>query len=143
MRLVFAIALLSVVAQSVTLEYPRGGFMSQSSAFGGIESQAHKASAAALKKKLDTGLANAKKALKTAKGKAKEHIQQGVEALKNIKKDLPSMSVEDMDAISKGAGEIGAAVGMFAKGDFASITQGVIKVGQQAYALGKGIYNKY
>ena len=53
------------------------------------------------------------------------------------------MTQADLDAISSGAGEIGSAVALFAKGDFASITQGVIKVGQQVYKLGKGIYNKY
>ena len=64
-------------------------------------------------------------------------------ALENLKKDLPGLTQGDLDALSAGAGEIGAAVALFAKGDFASITQGVIKVGQQVYKLGKGIYNKY
>ena len=143
MRIVFAIALLSVVAQSVTLEFPSGGYMSQSSAFGGSETAAHKASVAALKTKISTGIANAKKALKTAKGSAKKHIEQGMTALTNLKKDLPGLTQADLDSLSAGAGEIGAAVALFAKGDFASIAQGVIKVGQQAYKLGKGIYNKY
>ena len=74
MRIVFAIALLSVVAQSVTLERPLGGYMGQSSVYGASDSAALKASKKAIGDKIAKGLANAKKALKTAKGKAKTHI---------------------------------------------------------------------
>ena len=82
MRIVFAIALLSVVAQSVTLEGPFGsGYLTQSRLGSQSAADVHKASVASLKSKIATGLANAKKALKTAKGKAKEHIEHGVKAL--------------------------------------------------------------
>lgn len=62
--------------------------------------------------------------------------------MENMRKDLPSMTQSDGDAIMKGAGEIGKAIGLFAKGDPASIAQGVIVVGQQVWNLAKGIWGK-
>lgn len=52
------------------------------------------------------------------------------------------MTQADGDAIMKGAGDIGKAIGLFAKGDPASIAQGVILVGQQVWNLAKGIWGK-
>ena len=62
--------------------------------------------------------------------------------MENMKKDLPSMTAADGDAIMKGAGDIGKAIGLFAKGDYASIAQGAILVGQNVWNLGRGIWGK-
>ena len=61
----------------------------------------------------------------------------------NVKNDLPGLTGDDMDALSSGAGEIGGAIALFAAGDPFSIAQGAIKVGQQAWALGKGLWHKF
>ena len=81
--------------------------------------------------------------LKTAKGAAKKQIDNSIKNMVALKNDLPKMTVADGDAIMKGAGEVGKAIGLFAKGDPASITQGAIIVGQQAWSLAKGVWNKF
>ena len=59
--------------------------------------------------------------------------------MKEIKKDLPGLSGDDVKAIISGGTTLGLAIARISAGDVTA----VIPIGMQLWNLGKGVYNKY